>query len=325
MGSFANSLHVKTEDAERVAASLTELLAEAGWRPTQKTVDARTAGVEDSLRGVQISAPRDGWVSILDTDLMGAHAVVPRLAKKLATHAIFFFVDDSDSWSYLLADPKGKVSEFESDEGAEEDVDDDGGKIAEATAGIAQLQALMRDSSMLQKFKDMQAQMLASAPADVREAEARIESGQGTQEDMQRYQSWAMQELPKHQLQFRSMISGLFNLPGVAAKTSAKKKSGRKPTKAQRAAEKKRLDSLRPLFAPGITDQQVQDVLDKRDLFAENVLGEFLPLLGIADYYANLNYRYLGGARDEELAAHTIRFIHHLRFETSRPGQFAHS
>src|SRR5207247_9616105 len=112
MGSFANSLHVKTPDAERVAEGLRELFAEAGWRPTQKKLDERS--INDSLRGVQISAPRGGWVSVLDTDLMGAHAAVPGLAKKLATHAIYFFVDDSDSWSYLLANAKGAASEFES-------------------------------------------------------------------------------------------------------------------------------------------------------------------------------------------------------------------
>src|SRR4051812_38334773 len=104
MGSFANSLHVKSSDTDRVATTLTELFAAAGWRPTQKILDERVGwGGQEALRGVQISAPRDGWVSVLDTDLMGAHTVVPRLAKKLATHAIFIFVDDSDSWSYLLA------------------------------------------------------------------------------------------------------------------------------------------------------------------------------------------------------------------------------
>jgi hypothetical protein len=324
MGSYANSLHVRSDDAERVAETLVELFAKSGWRPTQKTIDARAAWAEDSLRGVQISAPRDGWMSILDTDLMGAHTIASRLAKKLATHAIFFFVDDSDSWSYLLADPKGKTSEFESG-GDSEDDEDEGGELVEASAGVAQLQALMHDGSMLQKFKDMQEQMLATAPPEVREALERIKSGRAMPEDMQRYQAWAQQELPKHQLQLRSMISGLLNLARIAPVKSSKKAAGRKRTKSQRAAEKKRLDALRPLFAAGVTDEQVQDVLDQRDLFAENVLAEFLPLLGISAYYANLNYRYLSGVRENELAAHQIHFVRDVRFETSRPGQLSHS
>jgi hypothetical protein len=325
MGSFANNLHLKLNDAERVAVGLRELLAEAGWRPTQKPVDDRAIGSDrDTVRGVQISAPRDGWVSILDTDLMEAHAMVSRLAKKLRTHVIFFFVDDSDSWSYLVADPKGKVTEFNSDEHSD-DEDDEGGTLVEPSAALAQLQALTRDGSMMQKFQEMQAQMLAAAPPEIREARTRMERGQATPEDMQRYQAWAMAELPKHQMQFRSMISGLFNLPRIAPQTRSKKQRGRKHTKAERAAQKKRLDSLRPLFVEGVSDEQVQEVLDKQDLFAEDVLGEFLPLLGIADFYANLSYRYLSGLKSSELAEHNIRFVHDLRFEPSRPAQFANS
>jgi len=326
MGSFANSLHVKTSDAERVAATLTEVFAEAGWRPTQKKLELHdTWGGDGPVRGVQISAPREGWVSILDTDLMGVHAAVPTLAKKLATHAIFFLVDDSDAWSYLLADPKGVVSEFESGEGAGDDEDFDSGNLVETTAAIAKLQELTRDGSMLQKFQEMQAQMLATAPPEVREAEARIKRRQGSVADMQIYQAWVMMEMPKHQAQLRSAISGVFNLPRIAPETRAKQKPRRKQTKAERAAQKQRLDSLRPLFAAGVTDEQVQEVLDKRATFAEDVLAELLPLLGIADFYANLNYRYLRGVKDSELAAHNIRFVHDLRFETSRPGRFSHS
>src|SRR5262245_8671974 len=113
MGSFASSLHVKANDAGRVADTLAELFTKSGWRPTQKIPDLdATWGIESSLRAVQISAPRQGWVSILDTDLMGAHSIAPQLATALTTHAIFFFVNDSDGWSYLLADSKGTVSEF---------------------------------------------------------------------------------------------------------------------------------------------------------------------------------------------------------------------
>ncbi len=325
MGSFANSLHVESDDAASVARALTELFVEAGWQPTEKKLDlSDTWGGEGSLRGVQISAPRDGWVSILDTDLAAAHAIVQRLAKRLATHAIFFFVDDSDSWSYLAADPKGRINDFESGDGAD-DEDGDGGEFAGATAAIAQLQDVMRDGSIVQKFQDMQAQMFASAPPEVREAHDRIKSGRPEPGDMQRYQAWLMQELPKHQMQFRSMISGLFHLPGVSKKARSKKKSRPKQSKKRQAAQQKWLDALRPLFAEGVTDEQVQEVLDKRDIFAENLLAEFLPLLGIAEFYANLSYRYLQGVEESELAAHNIRFVNDLRFEPNRPAQLSHS
>ena len=73
---------------------------------------------------------------------------------------------------------------------------------------------------------------------------------------------------------------------------------------------------MRPLLAPGVTDEQVQDVFDKQAVFAEEVLAEFLPLLGIPDFYANLSCRYLEESGPEELADQGIRFLHDLRFES---------
>jgi len=329
MGSYANSLHVKTTDAERVAAGVTNLLTAVGWQPTHKTVDDRTAfASQDALRGVQISAPRDGWVSVLDTDPMAAHESVIGLAKELSTHAIFFFVDDSDSWSYLLADAKGHVSEFESDQAAGEDDDFDSshfddGDLVQATGAIAQLQALMRDGSVLQRFQEVQQQVLAAAPPEIRELEARLKRGQGTGADMQQYKAWALQGTPEHTAQSRSLLGDVLNVGRVGPSAKSKTKSKPKRTKAQRAASKQRIDALRPLLAPGITDKQVEDALDKRDVFAENVLAYFLPLLSISDFYANLSYRYLSGVKESELAAHNIRFVRHLAFETSRPTAHA--
>ena len=84
---------------------------------------------EDTARGCRLGMPssscepagfRSGW-------RLGEHARhrserraftdARRWPKRLATHAIFFLVNDSDSWSYLLANPDGEVSEFDSDAG----------------------------------------------------------------------------------------------------------------------------------------------------------------------------------------------------------------
>ena len=139
MGSFATSLHVKTRDVERVAETLSDTLAQGGWRPTPAAPDHKADWPGPStLRAMQISAARDGWVSILDSDLMGSHALAPAIAEKLATHAIFFFVNDSDSWSYLLSDPKGAASEFDTEEDAV-DGEDDFGEGDMVAAGSAWL------------------------------------------------------------------------------------------------------------------------------------------------------------------------------------------
>ncbi|HMC12096.1 MAG TPA: hypothetical protein VKH44_12435 [Pirellulaceae bacterium] len=317
MGSFASSLHVKSSDADRVASTLAEILTAGGWRTTQKMPDQDVQrGISSTLRGLQISAPREGWVSLLDTDLMGANSLVPPLAEALGTHAIFFFVNDSDSWSYLLADPAGAVSEFDAAESADEE---DEGDLVEAGPAIAQLQALMQDGSIQEKIQQIHSQMSAAAPPAIRDAEMRIKSGQGTAADMQQYQAWAAQEMPKYMADVKSLLGGLFNPPRVAAR----KKPKRKPTKAERAAQQRRLNPLRPLLAAGVSDDAVEAVLRKQVTFAEEALAEFLPLLGIADFYANLSYRYLDEARPDELTAHNIRFSHHLRFETNKPPQHA--
>jgi hypothetical protein len=319
MGSFATSLHVKSNDANCVASTLAEILAGEGWRATQKTLDKNAQlGTPSDLRALQVSDSQGGWVSILDTDLMGAHSLAPAIAKKLATHAIFFFVNDSDSWSYLLANPKGTVSEFDSDESADDD-EDYGDDLVEAGPAIAQLNALMQDGSLMQKAQEMQQRMSAAAPAEIREAELRIKSGRGTPSDMLQYRTWAMQEMPKYMADLRSLMGGALDPFRLGSQSAPKKKPERKPNKAERAAQKKRLDQLRPLFAPGVTEDQVQDVLDKQAVFAEEILAEFLPPLGIAAFYTNLSYRYLTESSTQELASHNIRFTHHLRFKTDKP------
>src|SRR5436190_21396161 len=148
MGSFANSLHVKADDAERVARSITEILAERGWRPTDSLPDADALATAPSqLRAMHVSAPHNDWVSVLDTDLMGVHALAVSLAERLSTHAIFFLVDDSDSWGYMLANPAGIVTEFETADGQDDEFSDGGdfsdGEVVDVSEAAAKLQSLM--------------------------------------------------------------------------------------------------------------------------------------------------------------------------------------
>jgi hypothetical protein len=323
MGSFATSLHVKSNDANRVAATLAEILTEAGWRPTEKVPDSDAQwGLPSTLRAMQVSAPREEWVSILDTDLAAAQLLTPGLAKQLATHAIFFFVSDSDSWSYLLADPKGRVSEYDSDEGAEDDDFDEESleHLEELAQRAAKLREIMSDPGQAKKLQDVGEQMLAAAPPEIREIQAKMQRGKTGPADVQRYHAWSMQQMPKYTAWLNELL-GMDDHP--TPPKPKKKKPKRKPTRAEQRAQQKRLDQLRPLLAAGVKDEQVQAVLDRQAVFAEDVVGEFLRLLGIADFYANLSYRYLSEAGPGELAAHNIRFAHHLRFETNTPPQLA--
>jgi len=316
MGSFANSLHLKCDSDERVAESIADILGEQGWRVTAKPLpDDAGLGMASPIRGLRISAPANGWVSVLDSDLGGAHGLTSELAARLGTHAIFFLVNDSDSWSYLLADSQGSVSEFDSmPEDEDEDFDEESlGQLNQATDAALRMQSLMRDPAQMQRLQQLGAQMLAEAPPEIRELEAKMRSGQFNPADMQRYHAWSVQQMPKYLAQLDSSLGGLFSAARPAPK---KKQPKRKLNKAQKATQQRRLDQLRPLLAPGVTDEQVQDAFDKRAVFAEEVLAEFLQLLGIPDFYANLSYRYLDESTPEELSAQGIRFIHDLRFES---------
>jgi len=312
MGSFANSLHVKSDSSDKVAASIAAILKGKGWQPTEKTPSRGSAwGVSSPLRALQVSTPQNGWVSILDTDFSGAHSLAPALAERLSTHAIFFLVNDSDSWCYLLSGPEGAVSEFDSAENADDD--EDSGDLVETGAAIAKIQSLMSDGTIQQRMQAIQAQMAAAAPPEIRAAETRIRSGQGTAADMHQYQAWAMQEMPKYMADMKALLGGALDLP----KASAPKKSKRRTSKAERAAEKRRLDALRPILAAGVTDNEVQDVFEQQAVFAEDVLAEFLPLVTIPAFYANLSYGYLDESTPQELAGQGIQFVQHLRFETT--------
>jgi hypothetical protein len=321
MGSFANSVHVKSSDADRVAATIREFFDRAGWEPTDKAPDWNDRFGNSNLRALQISAPRDGWVSILDTDLVAAPELGAALAQSLATHAIFFFVNDSDAWSYALAGPSGELSEFESHpEDDDEDFDEASlEQLQELTKQASRLRELMSEPAHLQRIQQFNDQMLAQAPPEIREIHARMQRGQVTSAEIQQYQAWSMQEMPKYKAQFQALLGLDDFTPQPRPKKKSKPK--RKQTKTQQRAQRERLLHLRPLLAPGVTDEQVQDVLDQGAVFAEDVLAEFMPLLGIAEIYSTLSYRYLNEMGKPELASHNIHFVHHLQYETNAPPQ----
>ena len=75
MGSFANSLHVKSRSGDEVAASITEILRGEGWRPTQKLPGRRESFSLPRTAGAAGFGVSGGWVSILDSDLAGIHSL----------------------------------------------------------------------------------------------------------------------------------------------------------------------------------------------------------------------------------------------------------
>jgi hypothetical protein len=325
VGSFAYSLHAKCDDAARVAAAIERLLGQDDWRPTDQPPDEEASrfGAPSNRRAFQISRPVYGWVSVLDSDLAGAMTLAPQLAEQLDAFTLLCLVHDSDSWHYQLSRGDGVLDDFDSagEEGMPSDLSEV--ELSQLTQGMHSLQAKIADGTFQEQMQRMNDEMIAHAPAGIQEKYRRIQAGQATPQDMAEYQAWAAAEAPKYTERIQQLVGELFNVPSLSKSmkgSSKSKKRKRKPTKAHREAVQQRTDNLRPLFVAGVTDEQFQEVLEAKAVFAEETLAKFLPLVGIPAFYAYLSYGYLAESSPQELAAQGIQFAQHLMFETSHPG-----
>ena len=321
MGSFANSLHVRSNDAGRVAAAVRDILGAEGWSPTDEPLDEDTMqlGLPSSRRGVQISAPVGGWVSLLDSDMLGGSLLAEALADQLDTDALYFLVNDSDSWCYTHCRGGKQLDEFDSsgEGGLPEEVSEE--QVAEFAESIESLHAMMADGSLQERLQAIQRDLAANTPPEIQAIEARMQTGQATQDDIRRHQEWFAAALPQLRDELGQQLGGILKMATSAApKPKADKPNKKESAKANKAA-KKRLDHLRPLLASGVSDDDVHAVLDRQAVFAEQTLADFLPLVNIPAYYANRSYGYLLESTPAELATHSIRFVHDLRFENDEP------
>jgi hypothetical protein len=207
------------------------------------------------------------------------------------------------------------LSEFDSAEKEGDDFDDEGGELVDAASAIQRVQSLMQDGSIQQRMQQIQQQMSADAPPEVRAAEERMRSGRGTAADMQQYQAWAMQQMPKYMDDMRALLGGALGIQPARERPAARPQAHRQQTRAQRAEQRERLAALRPLLAAGESEEAVKDVLQRQAVFAEDTLAEFLPLIGINADYAHASYVYSRESTGTPLAAGGVPFAHDLRFE----------
>jgi hypothetical protein len=295
MGSFANSLHVKCEDAAVVAEIVRKSLSAEGYEPTDEELDEETRwGFSPTLRAIQLSVARDGWVSLLDTNMMDSIGLAAMLSGQLETHAIQVMVNDSDSWHYQLYYAGRPIDEFNSSGG--EAFDEDGG-IADLE-GLADLQR-----SLQNRAEELEQRLRQLLPAEMQEIQDRWKAGRATQEEIHKYTQWIGTEMPR-------LMGGFQDLLGKLAPSFSQ--PGRQP--ADEGDSKSHVVHLKPLLRAGVSEERVCEVLGTREVFAENTLAEFLPLIGIASRYAYLSYRYLEEYSASRLADGSIRLEHHLKF-----------
>jgi hypothetical protein len=179
MGSFANNLHVRSDDSNIVATTIQDMLIAEGYRLTDEEPDEEASwGMPSSKRAVYISESHNGWVGVLDTAMMDSIMLAVSLSRQLSTHAIYLMVNDSDSWHYQLFRNGEEADKFNSspDAGGEFGFGCDFSEhpLAEAfrREDIAGFQEVVE-----QKSDEIQQWMEANMPAEVRDILHKIEQG----------------------------------------------------------------------------------------------------------------------------------------------------
>ncbi|HZL87395.1 MAG TPA: hypothetical protein VFB96_03380 [Pirellulaceae bacterium] len=331
MGSFANSLHVRSDDLAPVVDAVQTALRGEGFEPTDEELDADARwGMSASLRGIHISEPREGWVAILENDPLSSVALAADVSKRLGVHAIQFFVNDSDSWHYQLFHRGQQIDSFDSSDEEGEDWDDEefGSGESLVAGGLAQMEQAIRG-----KAQEFEALLTAGMPPEVRAIHGKMQTGQVTPPEMQQYMQWMNAEMPKRMADMQRLVGeAMEGLRGERGKESGDRsqESGEKgqesggrrqgagagPAYADDQELLKHVQRLEPLLAPGTPSDQVLEILGRQAVFAEETLGEFLPLVGIAPVYAHLSYRYLEEFSESELASQSVKMAAHLRFRS---------
>ncbi len=73
-------------------------------------------------------------------------------------------------------------------------------------------------------------------------------------------------------------------------------------------------EALKPLLVDGVDSEAVTEVLDTRSTFAEDDLARFLPLIGIAEEWADLSYRYYERLSELEMVQTDGQMCAHLKY-----------
>ena len=310
MGSFASSLHVRTDDLGAVVGAVRMSLGAEGFEPTDDQLDADARwGMSSSLRGIHVSLPRQGWISILENDPLSSVALATEISRRLGAYAIQFFVNDSDSWHYQLFHQGVQIDAFDSS-GDEDDWSDESEDAGMGRIALGSLTGF--EQAVRGKAQEFETLLTAEMPAEVRSIHDKMRSGRATDEEMQAYIQWMSAEMPKHMAAMQRLVAEAMQGLGMEG---GPRKAG--PSLADQERElHPHVERLAPLLVPDASRDLVLELLGRQAVFAEETLAEFLPLLGIAPVYADLSYRYLEEFSASELASQSVQMAEHLRFKS---------
>lgn len=302
MGSFANSLHVRSDDAESVADEIRQIMENRGFQPAENTSMPDGKDLDPSIRALHVSEACGGWVGVLDSDLMGLLTLAQELSSRLQTHALCVMVNDSDSWHYELFHKGREVDGFDSPGASplldlNELPDDmlempDAGELAEAMEAVMETMPALAD--LLQSL----------LPPEMREIHQKITDGTATPEQAEEFSRWSQELAEGAAFDFGNATkkSDENDLPVAASDSNG---NGRAASKQELEGH---LHHLRPLLASGVSPDQVKEVLAEKVTFAEEPMADFLELLGVSRFFAQLSYQYLAEFSTDDIQGKGIAF-----------------
>ena len=166
------------------------------------------------------------------------------------------------------------------------------------------LAAMQQD--LEQRMREMQQQMEDEMPDDIRDIQQRMQKGTATQEEMKQYGQWAQAQAQRFMGEMSQMMGAVMPSLGRPSVPETELSS--------------HVEKLRPILPPDAADRGVVEVLGKQAVFAEEILGEFMQLIGVQPFFAHLSYRYLEECTVPDLLGADIKMVAHLKYKTDAIG-----
>ena len=275
MGHFVWSVHVRTDDAERVVHGVVEILTDCEF--VARECDAAESGDAPApARTNHVTEAQNGWVAIFDSNPTAAVALAGELARRLKTRVIYVF-DNGSRWGYVLYGRDGLVDRMSSDGAA------DGYEIGELSPELSKLFAEGSAEEVREEIErrtaDFQRRLSDLVPPHIRELHRRVTSGAATAEEAETYRAWSRSEVPK-------LADEMLTLSGDVFDVTDADSEGRSSDVRNAIDATIHVEFLRSLLVEGATGELAARVLEGRTEGAG--LAEFLPLIGIAPDFATL-------------------------------------
>src|SRR5262245_13197927 len=302
MGSWANSIHVRHDDAEAVAEAVHNLITSAPLRP--EDFDDGDLD-EDTLpprrrRRVRVFRPSRGWVGILDNEDFSGLGMA--ISDRLGTDVLSILVNASDWWAYEPPRDGEAVDEFNSCG----DINDEGVLSPELQAalerGDEEAAADLMERELLRHAPRGLVHFPGGAvapPPELALLRDRIRGGRASFWERLRYWWRSLWYWFRVRTIRPDPFAYGFDIPRTAPLSAADLR--------------RHVGHIREAF-PHADERALRELLPQSRFPAEELLAKFLEIVGLPSLWAYLSFRYQADHGRAELEAAGIVRATDLRF-----------